>query len=86
MDRNLQKRADKAVEKIYNQLKEKNISDEQKVEYIEKIITKLEKVEDRTKSDRVKELVGYFIEKFEEKIDLIQQKDDIESIFDILEE
>ena len=77
---------DKAVEKIYSKVKNKNISDEQKVEYIEKIISKLEKVEEKTKSEKVKELILYFVEKFEEKIEVIEQKDDIESIFNILEE
>lgn len=84
--RDLQKRADKVIDNIYDSVKNKDISDEEKIQYLEKIIEKLERVQEKSKSNKTLELVAYLIEKLEEKIELIEQKDDIESIFDILEE
>jgi exonuclease VII large subunit len=87
IDENLAKRADKMVDNLVARLDKKHGSDtEKKVERLEMIIEKLETLNAKIKSDKTKALVTYITEGLKEALDEMGASDDIEEIFNILEE
>jgi predicted RND superfamily exporter protein len=87
LDSRLQVRADQIVAKLIKRLEDKHGTDnEAKVKKLTDLTTKLNKINDRIKSEKTKALVTYLVEALEKKKAEYGTSDDIEEIFNILEE
>ncbi|MCP4524227.1 MAG: hypothetical protein GY828_08465 [Candidatus Gracilibacteria bacterium] len=87
LDSKLQKRADTLVKKLVDRLEKKYGTDtESKTERLNTIISKLETLEAKTKSEKTKALVSYILEALKVAVADMTEIDDVENIFDLLEE
>jgi hypothetical protein len=86
LDSRLQARADLIITQLINRLDKKYGTDnEAKANKLSNLSTKLNKINDRIKSEKTKALVTYLIEALEEKKAEYGTSDDIEEIFNMLE-
>lgn len=86
LDSRLQARADQIVAKLIKRLEDKHGTDnEAKVKKLSDLTTKLNKINDRIKSEKTKALVTYLVEALEKKKAEYGTSDDIEEIFNLLE-
>jgi hypothetical protein len=87
IDSKLAERADKMVNNLVARLEKKHEGDtEKQAERLESIIKKLETLNAKIKSEQTKALITYITEGLKEALNELGASDDIEDIFDILEE
>jgi hypothetical protein len=87
LDTKLAERADKMVDNLVARLEKKHGDDtEKQADRLETIINKLETLNSKIKSENTKALVTYITEGLKEALNELGASDDIEEIFDILEE
>jgi hypothetical protein len=87
IDAKLAERADKMVANLVARLEKKHGDDtEKKSERLSTIIEKLETLNSKIKSEQTKALITYITEGLREALNELGASDDIEEIFDILEE
>lgn len=87
LDSKLATRADKMVDNLVARLEKKHGDDtNKKTERLETIITKLETLNAKIKSEQTKALITYISEGLKEALNEMWASDDIEEIFNILEE
>lgn len=87
LDAKLAVRADKMVSNLVERLEKKHSDDtEKQAERLETIIKKLETLNTKIKSEQTKALVTYITEGLKEALNELSASDDIEEIFNILEE
>lgn len=87
LDSKLVARADKMVDNLVARLEKQHGDDtDKKGERLETIIKKLENLNAKIKSEQTKALVTYIIEDLREALNELSASDEIEKIFNILEE
>lgn len=87
LDAKLAKRADKMVDNLVTRLEKKHVDDTKKqAERLKTIIQKLETLNTKIKSEQTKALVTYITEGLKEALNELNTSDEIEEIFNILEE
>lgn len=87
LDSKLAGRADKMVDNLVARLEKKHGSDTaKKAERLETIIKKLETLNEKISAEQTRALITYIIEGLKEALNEMWASDDIEEIFNILEE
>ena len=87
LDAKLALRADTMVKKLVERLEKKHADDtEKQAERLHSVINKLETLNTKIKSENTKALVTYIIEGIKEAVNELSTSEEIEEIFNILEE
>jgi len=86
LDRVMKQRSDEVIEKLIKNIDAQDITNESKVEKVEKMVSKLNALENKMKTQQAKLLINYLVQELTIKAEMFDKQDDIESIFEALSE